>query len=78
MAKFRKQVVESFFREADMNKLIAVTAGTALTLALGTVAAKPLALLGLGSLVLTVWTVTFDDSYASELFSDEASLDAAS
>jgi len=60
-----------------MNKLVAVTTGTALTLALGAVAAKPLALLGLGSLVMTVWAVTFDDSFASELFSADMPLDAA-
>ena len=60
-----------------MNKLVAVTTGTALTLALGAVAAKPLALLGLGSLVMTVWAVTFDDSFASELFSEDMPLDAA-
>jgi hypothetical protein len=48
-----------------------------LTLALGAVAAKPLALLGLGSLVMTVWAVTFDDSFASELFSADMPLDAA-
>lgn len=60
-----------------MNKLVAVTTGTALTLALGAVAAKPLALLGLGSLVVTVWAVTFDDSFASDLFSEDVSLDAS-
>ena len=49
-----------------MKKMIALTTGTALAVALSTPAAKPLALLGLGSLVLAMWTVTFDDSLASE------------
>ena len=66
-----------FSEKLVMNKFVAVTTGTALTLALGAVAAKPLALLGLGSLVVTVWAVTFDDSFASELFSEDVSLDAA-
>ena len=70
-------MVEVFFGEIDMNKMIAVATGTALTLALGTVAAKPLALIGLGSLVVTVWTVTFGDSFASELFPEDAPLDVA-
>lgn len=49
-----------------MKKMIALTTGAALTLALGTLAAKPVALLGLGSLVLAVWAATFDDTLASE------------
>jgi hypothetical protein len=54
-----------------MKKMIALTTGTALTLALGTVAAKPLAVVGLGALVLTVWTATFDDTLASETLFNE-------
>ena len=54
----------------EKKKMIALGAGAALTATLGIVAAKPLALLGLGSLVMTVWAVTFQDSLSSDLFSE--------
>ena len=53
-----------------MKKAVALGTGAALTATLGVVAAKPLALLGLGSLVVTVWTLTFQDSLSSDIFAE--------
>lgn len=61
-----------------MKKIIVLTTGTALTVALATVTAKPLALVGLGSLVLTAWAATFEDTLASQdLFSEDHAVGAA-
>ena len=67
-ARSRQQIVDELFGEIEMNKILALTAGTALTVALATAAAKPLAILGLASLVVTVWAATFQDTYSAGLF----------
>ena len=72
-----EEAVRCFSGSLIMNKMIAVTAGTALTLALGAVTAKPLALVGLGSLVLAVWSATFDETLAADLFPEDTELNAA-
>jgi hypothetical protein len=52
-----------------MKKTLVLATGAALTVA-GLAAAKPLAFVGLGSLVLTAWAATFQDTLSSDLLAD--------
>lgn len=53
-----------------MKKMLVLTTGAAMAVVAGTVSAKPLALLGLGYFVVSVWTLTFDETLSSEVFAD--------
>ena len=52
-----------------MKKTLILTAGAAMAAVAVAVAAKPVALVGLGSLVVSVWALTFDHADNSDLFS---------
>ena len=53
-----------------MKKMLILTSGAAMAVVVGTVSVKPLALLGLGYMVVSVWTWTFKDSYSADLLTD--------
>jgi len=53
-----------------MKKMLILSSGVAMAVVAGTISAKPLALLGLGYVVMSLWTLTFTDTYSSNLFSD--------